>query len=147
MDVEIEAYSDEQCLSAYGSGWKGVKIDSMFCAGAPLGGKDSCQGDSGGPLVKRTSSGVHKQVGVVSWGVGCGDRNFPGVYSRIPQYGFDWIKSVVCDEWRESASFCDGSGGPVNDPVNIQPTNAPVNTDPPVPENNCVTVIFWTLCW
>ncbi|KAG7359037.1 peptidase S8 family protein [Nitzschia inconspicua] len=147
MDVEIEAYSDEQCLSAYGSGWKGVKIDSMFCAGAPLGGKDSCQGDSGGPLVKRTSSGVHKQVGVVSWGVGCGDRNFPGVYSRIPQYGFDWIKSVVCDEWRESASFCDGSGGPVNDPVTNQPTNAPVTTNPPIPEDNCVTLIFWTWCW
>lgn len=150
MDVQIEAYSDERCIDAYGSGWNGVKTNSMFCAGAPLGGKDSCQGDSGGPLVKRTSSGVHKQVGVVSWGVGCGDRNYPGVYSRIPQYGYDWIKSVVCDEWGEDASFCDDTSEPIQDPAVDPPIDDPTPTNSPAqdePDDNCVTVIFWTWCW
>ena len=68
MDVDIEAYSDTRCSRAYGSGMNGVKLESMFCAGIPEGGKDSCSGDSGGPLVRRGPDGVHRQVGVVSWG-------------------------------------------------------------------------------
>jgi trypsin len=145
MDVQIEAYSDERCISAYGSGWNGVNIESMFCAGVPGGGKDSCQGDSGGPLIKRISDGVHKQVGIVSWGVGCGDTDYPGVYSRIPSFGFDWIKSVVCDEWGESASFCNGSSSP-QAPISRPPTNAPVATQPPGQADNCIDLIFWTWC-
>ena len=43
--------------------------DSMICAGIKAGEKDACQGDSGGPLVDASSK---KQVGVVSWGFGCG---------------------------------------------------------------------------
>ena len=84
--------------------------------GLPEGGKDSCQGDSGGPIVKIDENGDHIQCGVVSWGYGCADMAYPGVYARVSS-AIPWIKSVACDEWGVSASFCEGyDGGGGNDP-------------------------------
>jgi trypsin len=60
----------------------------QICAGDIKDGlRDSCYGDSGGPLINR--SGV--LVGIVSWGMGCGVKGKPGVYTRVSQYR-DWIE-------------------------------------------------------
>jgi len=67
------------------------------CAGVPEGGKDSCVGDSGGPLVL-TKSG--KQIGIVSWGVDCADKDHPGVYANVADKE---ISSFIDSELKEFA--------------------------------------------
>ena len=67
--------------------------DRTLCAGT--GEQDSCYGDSGGPLVSYGGGmGEPMQVGVVSWGLGCGRAGSPGVYTRVSAYA-GWIRDTV----------------------------------------------------
>ena len=43
---------------------------------------DTCQGDSGGPMVN-LNNGAWELIGATSFGVGCANRHFPGVYVDI----------------------------------------------------------------
>ncbi|HVL64722.1 MAG TPA: trypsin-like serine protease [Actinomycetota bacterium] len=73
-----------------------VDPETEVCAGEPYGTKDACQGDSGGPLFVRDSSGAPVQMGVVSWGWGCGYPTQYGVYSRVGDTKlYDWIQQNV----------------------------------------------------
>ncbi|MFV1983826.1 MAG: serine protease, partial [Thiohalomonadales bacterium] len=65
-----------------------VGIDSI-CAGPVSGGKSPCYGDSGGPLLYN-NNGKYFQVGIVSWGNGCGTPDSYGVYTKVSYYN-DWI--------------------------------------------------------
>lgn len=69
---------------------------TMICAGyLGLGGKDACQGDSGGPLVVRNASDTNwLLVGATSWGNGCADPDFPGIWSRV-SYFYDWVNDYA----------------------------------------------------
>jgi trypsin len=80
MAVKAPVLGDSVCSQpeVYG---KDFVPDGEICAGYPDGGKDSCQGDSGGPLVLNG-----KLFGVVSWGSGCADAGFPGVYAQVATY-------------------------------------------------------------
>ena len=62
---------------------------TMLCAGAVSPNRDSCQGDSGGPAAI-DRSGTWTLAGVVSWGYGCADPSYPGIYSRVTTYR-EWV--------------------------------------------------------
>ena len=91
QQVEVPLFDHQTCTTAY-AGVGQTVTNNMICAGLAAGGKDSCQGDSGGPLVVE-SAGSWVQVGVVSFGEGCAQANFPGVYTRVGNY-IDWIAQV-----------------------------------------------------
>ncbi len=67
--------------------------DTQMCAGFVQGGVDSCVGDSGGPLVTSVE-GTTAQVGIVSFGNGCAEPNFYGVYTNVGAY-ISWIQQFV----------------------------------------------------
>jgi len=78
--VMVPIVSDATCTQEYRNDFK---PETMFCAG--IVGKDSCQGDSGGPLVYQ-KDGAWYQYGIVSWGAGCAEDRFAGVYSKTSAY-------------------------------------------------------------
>jgi secreted trypsin-like serine protease len=82
--------SDSDCQTAYGAGFRSA---SMVCAGD--GGSDSCQGDSGGPMMVGDGHFL-VLAGVTSWGFGCADARFPGVYTRLGGPAFNaWVRQRV----------------------------------------------------
>ena len=96
MEVDVQLIKNEECEQSsddMGNTYQGMITESMMCAKDI--GEDSCQGDSGGPLVMKSSQGADVQVGVVSWGYGCADADFPGVYSRVSS-AYEWIREVTC---------------------------------------------------
>jgi secreted trypsin-like serine protease len=100
MEVEVPIVSDDECRRFYQvddpTGLTTGRFDplTMVCAGELTGGKDSCNGDSGGPLVVPDAAGALVQVGVVSWGFGCGYPSQYGVYARVADAPlYDWIQA------------------------------------------------------
>lgn len=85
---ELPIVSMEKCRRSYPPPWKITR--NMVCAGWETGGIDACQGDSGGPLMIDDGNGGWSQIGVVSFGEGCAQPQFYGVYTRVSSY-LDWI--------------------------------------------------------
>ncbi|KAL0859693.1 hypothetical protein ABMA27_010808 [Loxostege sticticalis] len=86
--VFVPIMSYEECSSLPNRNYQTIS-PRMFCAGFLNGTKDSCQGDSGGPAVHNG-----KLIGSVSFGVGCAQKDQPGVYASVPAVR-DWIRSVT----------------------------------------------------
>ncbi|KAI9290709.1 trypsin-like serine protease [Neoconidiobolus thromboides FSU 785] len=82
LELKVPTYDTKKCVDSYKSVNKIVNDTVMFCAGYPEGAKDACQGDSGGPIFK-VEAGKTTLVGITSWGHGCAQKNFPGVYVKL----------------------------------------------------------------
>uniref|UniRef100_A0A6G1SAF1 Serine protease 42 n=1 Tax=Aceria tosichella TaxID=561515 RepID=A0A6G1SAF1_9ACAR len=108
-----------------------------ICAGGEQG-KDACEGDGGGGLYcVEPQSGLVKAVGLVSWGVGCGQRGVPGVFVSMAHYS-RWMESVVAASGEENvygymdarteAGAADAMKGIISERSNqpVQPTNGTI---------------------
>ena len=79
MKVQVPVVELSNCNDA--NSYNGAITTQMFCAGVEAGGKDTCQGDSGGPLTGGAGNAV--LTGITSWGQGCAQPNFFGVYTKV----------------------------------------------------------------
>ncbi|WP_406329160.1 S1 family peptidase [Streptomyces sp. NBC_00203] len=83
---------DATCQQAYGSD---LVPGDEICAGfVQQGGVDTCQGDSGGPMFRKDDTGAYIQVGIVSWGQGCAEPGYPGVYSEVSTFAADIARAA-----------------------------------------------------
>ena len=127
-EVEVAYLPNDVCDRMHG-GLGEVQPD-MLCAGGD--GKDACYGDSGGPLiVPGADISQDKLVGIVSWGRGCADTRFPGVYTRM-SFFYDWVAEMACVRDFESAPEymdCSTVLG-LEEAVVPSPTPSPIRTPP-----------------
>uniref|UniRef100_A0A3B3XW07 trypsin n=1 Tax=Poecilia mexicana TaxID=48701 RepID=A0A3B3XW07_9TELE len=84
--VTLPIVSAEKCNST--ESFNGRITDRMLCAGYNIGATSE-PGDSGGPLVCNG-----RAYGVVSWGRGCADAEFPGVYTAVSKFR-RWIDNTI----------------------------------------------------
>ena len=97
--TSVKIFSDEYCVktSLYKEYMKphvvSLGTGVSFCAGYDDGSQDSCQGDSGGPLIC-VVDGAPVLYGVVSYGYGCADSDYPGIYAKVASQ-IDWLSTVI----------------------------------------------------
>lgn len=90
--VSVPLLSSSKAQAAYTQ--ETITADQLAAGDMTTGGKDSCQGDSGGPLVVPDGQGGVLLAGVVSWGYGCADKKYPGMYARVSSFT-TWINSYA----------------------------------------------------
>lgn len=108
--------------------YAGNTDSTNICAGVPQGGIDSCQGDSGGPLYRVTGDDqtLVAVAGITSWGIGCANARFPGVYTNVSSY-VDWVFANT------GSAAITTFDSPANTQEPQVPSEIPPLPDPPEP--------------
>ncbi len=118
-EADVTFVADSDCASpfSYGSGFDAT---SMICAGDFIDGlPDTCAGDSGGPLVAFGPGDTPLLAGITSWGNGCAEPLYPGVYARVLA-GREWIDETIAGNVRLDVSKTGvGFGTVTSDPAGI----------------------------
>jgi len=96
LKATVPDVDDATCGTAYRDSGANFVDEAMLCAGLfGTGGVDTCQGDSGGPMVRQTATDAFVQVGIVSWGHGCAQAQYPGVYTEVSTYASKINKALA----------------------------------------------------
>merc|ERR1719188_1151671 len=92
-EAKVEIINQLECSAEYRRVQPYSVTSSMLCAQGFCQARrlsdsiqDACQGDSGGPLTCASYPEYPCSYfieGVVSWGQGCAEKWFPGVYGRV----------------------------------------------------------------
>ena len=90
LTVTVDTFADDYCFNFYDE----VVPETMICAGTVAGSRDSCQGDSGGPLL----TADYVQVGIVSYGDGCGQPGIPTIYTEVAAFE-SFIRQGICSKY------------------------------------------------
>lgn len=96
-EAHVRLYPSSRCTSQHL--FNKTITNNMLCAGDTRSGgnqanlHDACQGDSGGPLVCESDRHM-TLVGIISWGIGCGQKDVPGVYTKVANY-LGWIQDTT----------------------------------------------------
>jgi trypsin len=115
LEAQVPIVSDATCSNAYEESFD---PETMVCAGD--GEHDTCQGDSGGPLMV-PDGGSLVLAGITSWGFGCADPDFPGIYTRIGVPALNaWIQARL-------------PAATTPPPPPVEPPPPPVEPPPPAP--------------
>lgn len=85
-EVNVPLVADRRGKSVYGSNYVSAVMVSTYAQG-----KGVCWGDSGGPLFSK-AGGAYRQVGITSFGAGCGAKGYPQVYAEVNAYA---VKSFI----------------------------------------------------
>jgi len=94
--AKVNIFSYDECVHSTLTQFNTIDVEQSieFCAGTTDGSRDACSGDSGGPLICINSQKQPILYGITSWGVGCGDKGFPGVYAKVAEV-INWIKQTT----------------------------------------------------
>jgi secreted trypsin-like serine protease len=96
MEATVGMVPRQQCRAQYSAGvlsaYNYAIGDGQICAHEASTGRDTCEGDSGGPLVAFDANNCPYVVGITSWGIGCAEQSYPGVYTRVSAHA-DWMRT------------------------------------------------------
>ncbi|XP_021067433.1 serine protease 38 [Mus pahari] len=87
LEAQLPLIPRFQCQLLYGL--KSYLLPEMLCAADIKNMKNVCEGDSGSPLVCKQNQ-TWLQIGIVSWGRGCAQPLYPGVFANV-SYFLSWI--------------------------------------------------------
>ena len=103
----IPVVSNEQCQKDLRENtWLGpfFELDSSFMCAGGVEGISTCKGDDGSPLVCKSRDGPWYQAGIVSWHIGCGDKDIPAVFASVATVAC-WIDNEVSRFFLSEDSF------------------------------------------